>query len=170
MLREAQPRASPGGCWDPQHFIILIKLTWGSLSGIATCHTFLPCSWQTQDCLCMGKAESEEWINYLQKSSRFISFSLEHQQWTTSLLSSSGLSGCLQGVEDLRVVSGQIQGAGSLGRELSGLFHVHLLLLCMSSSRKKTEQRQPAPSLLMSHQNDSTGGLPGKAAASTGFL
>lgn len=67
MPREAQPRASPGGCRDPKHFIILIKLTRGSLGGIATYLPFLSCLWQTQNGLCIGKAGSKGWINYLQK-------------------------------------------------------------------------------------------------------
>lgn len=35
MPQEAQPGVRPGGCQDPKHFIILIKLTWGSLGGTA---------------------------------------------------------------------------------------------------------------------------------------
>lgn len=157
MPREAQPRASPGGCRDPQHFIILIKLTWGSLSGIATCLAFLPCSWQTQDCLCMGKGK--EWINYLQRV-----HDLSHFPWSISseqvrCSAPAGFRGGPVSANGRRTL-GLFQGrfsCGSLGRELGGLCRVHLLLFCVSLQEESRGQRQPAPSPRMSHQHDSAG-------------
>lgn len=67
MPREAQPGASPRGCRDPKHFIILIKLTQGCLGGITTYFSFLLCVWQTQTGPCTEEAGRERWINYLQR-------------------------------------------------------------------------------------------------------